>query len=84
MFLETLRLSNFRSFEDETLLFSKDLTILVGENNGGKSNVIDALRLITTPLSKRREIYCETTDIRSARSTAARVGFLSSACAQAA
>jgi putative ATP-dependent endonuclease of OLD family len=64
MFLEALRLNNFRSFDDETLLFSKDLTILVGENNGGKSNVIDALRLITVPLSKRREIYCETTDIR--------------------
>jgi predicted ATP-binding protein involved in virulence len=42
----------------------KDLTILVGENNGGKSNTIDALRLITTPLSGRREIYCESSDIR--------------------
>ena len=64
MFLETLRLNNFRSFEDERICFAKDLTILVGENNGGKSNAIDALRLVTTPLSGRREIYCESTDIR--------------------
>jgi putative ATP-dependent endonuclease of the OLD family len=64
MFLDTLRLNNFRSFEDEQVCFGKDLTILVGENNGGKSNTIDALRLITTPLSGRREIYCESSDIR--------------------
>jgi putative ATP-dependent endonuclease of OLD family len=64
MFLETLRLNNFRSFEDESICFSPYLTILVGENNGGKSNAIDALRLITSPLSRRREIYCESTDIR--------------------
>jgi putative ATP-dependent endonuclease of the OLD family len=42
----------------------KDLTLLVGENNGGKSNAIDAIRLLTTPLGGRREVYCETTDIR--------------------
>jgi len=65
MFPDTLRLNNFRSFEDEQICFGKDLTILVGENNGGKSNTIDALRLITTPLSGRREIYCESSDIRS-------------------
>ena len=64
MFLDTLRLNNFRSFEDEQVCFGKDLTILVGENNGGKSNAVDALRLITTPLSGRREIYCESSDIR--------------------
>ena len=64
MFLDTLRLNNFRSFEDEQICFGKDLTILVGENNGRKSNTIDALRLITTPLSGRREIYCESSDIR--------------------
>ena len=68
MFLDTLRLNNFRSFEDEQICFGKDLTILVGENNGGKSNTIDALRLITTPLSSRREIYCEFLDILAGQS----------------
>ncbi|QWG18171.1 AAA family ATPase [Bradyrhizobium sediminis] len=64
MYLKTLALNNFRSFEQTNIQFSSDLTILVGENNGGKSNAIDAIRLLTTPLGGRRELYCETTDIR--------------------
>jgi len=64
MHLEKLELSNFRSFSNETILLGRDLTIFVGENNGGKSNAIDAIRLITSPLGGRREIYCEQTDIR--------------------
>jgi putative ATP-dependent endonuclease of OLD family len=45
-------------------MLQPDLTILVGENNSGKSNAIDALRLLTPPLSGRRDIYCQLTDIR--------------------
>ncbi|MGB7989163.1 MAG: AAA family ATPase [Candidatus Methylophosphatis roskildensis] len=64
MYLKTLTLSNFRSFEQTDIPLCTDLTILVGENNGGKSNAIDAIRLLTAPLGGRRELYCETTDIR--------------------
>ncbi len=64
MYLKTLTLSNFRSFEQTDIPLCNDLTILVGENNGGKSNAIDAIRLLTAPLGGRRELYCETTDIR--------------------
>ncbi len=64
MQLRHLQLVNFRSFSDETVSFEKTLTVLVGENNGGKSNLIDAIRLISAPLGGRREIYCEQTDIR--------------------
>ena len=64
MYLKELTINNFRSFESATLCLQKDLTILVGENNSGKSNAIDALRLLTPPLSGRREIYCQQTDIR--------------------
>jgi putative ATP-dependent endonuclease of the OLD family len=64
MYLNKLMLNNFRSFEQAEIPLCKDLTILVGENNGGKSNAIDAIRLLTTPLGGRRELYCETTDIR--------------------
>jgi putative ATP-dependent endonuclease of the OLD family len=62
--LEKLTLTNFRSFEQQEIAFCEDLTILVGENNGGKSNAIDAIRLLTSPLSGRRELYCEASDIR--------------------
>ncbi|MFA7335693.1 MAG: AAA family ATPase [Candidatus Obscuribacterales bacterium] len=64
MFLKNLTLTNFRSFEKAEIKLQKDMTIFVGENNGGKSNAIDAIRLLTYPLGGRREIYCESTDVR--------------------
>ncbi len=64
MNLEKLTLRNFRSFDEVEIEFCQGLTVLVGENNGGKSNAIDAIRLVTTPLGGRREIYSELTDIR--------------------
>ena len=64
MYLSELSLDNFRSFSKETVSFEKLLTILIGGNNGGKSNLIDAIRLISSPLSGRRELYCESTDLR--------------------
>ena len=44
--------------------FQEDLTVLVGENNGGKTNVIDAIRLLTAPLNGRRDRYPEEQDLR--------------------
>lgn len=64
MYLSSAKLKNFRSFDDCEIDFQPDLTVLVGENNGGKSNAIDAIRLLTMPLGGRREIYCEPTDVR--------------------
>ena len=59
MHLENLKLTRFRSAASTNISFQPDLTVLVGENNGGKSNVIDAIRLITLPLSGRRDRYAE-------------------------
>lgn len=64
MFLKTVTLRNFRSFDAGEVDLQNDLTVFVGENNGGKSNAIDAIRLLTQPLGGRREIYCEPTDVR--------------------
>src|SRR6266851_3683335 len=64
MYLKNIGLKNFRSFDQGEIELQKDLTIFVGENNGGKSNGIDAIRLLTLPLGGRREIYCEATDVR--------------------
>ncbi len=64
MFLKTIGLKNFRSFDAGEVELQTDLTVFVGENNGGKSNAIDAIRLVTQPLGGRREIYCEPTDVR--------------------
>lgn len=64
MHLQQITLTNFRSFDSCTIDLQSDLTVFVGENNGGKSNAIDAIRLLTAPLGGRREIYCEPTDVR--------------------
>lgn len=64
MYLGGLSISRFRSCDRTTVLFQPDLTVLVGENNGGKSNIIDAIRLLTLPLNGRRERYPEDDDLR--------------------
>jgi putative ATP-dependent endonuclease of OLD family len=64
MHLDSLRLERFRSCPNVTIKLRSDLTVLVGENNGGKSNIIDALRLLTLPLNGRRERYPDDDDLR--------------------
>ncbi|WP_081491143.1 AAA family ATPase [Mycolicibacterium phlei] len=49
MKLSQLTISNFRSCESVSLCLSEDLTVMVGENASGKSAIIDAIRLSTTP-----------------------------------
>lgn len=67
MYLRTLRLTNFRSCYQTTVTFGPTLTLLVGENNSGKSNVIEALRLATAPLNLRRSRYFEADDLSHGR-----------------
>jgi recombinational DNA repair ATPase RecF len=57
MYLAALRLTNFRSCRDVEVKLQRGLTLLVGDNNSGKSNVVDAVRLLTGPLSGRRVRY---------------------------
>ncbi|PSV21484.1 ATP-dependent endonuclease [Photobacterium sp. GB-56] len=46
MYLSELKAQHFRQFEDFSMAFNKGLNLLVGENNAGKSSVIDAIRLV--------------------------------------
>ena len=46
MWIRELRIKNFRKIEDLTVVFPRGLTVLVGENNSGKTAIIDALRLM--------------------------------------
>ena len=46
MRLLNLHIRNFRKIEDLSLIFPKGLTVIVDENNVGKTAIIDALRLI--------------------------------------
>jgi len=69
MYLLKIDIKGFRSYEDAHISFDEHLTALVGENNSGKSNVIDAIRLVTAPLNDRRDRYCEDSDVKDGSET---------------
>lgn len=62
MHLARIGIAGFRSCRSVGIPLQRSLTLLVGENNAGKSNVIEALRLATPPLSGRRARYFEPED----------------------
>ena len=62
MYLSQITLNGFRSCHKTEVKFRPQLTLLVGENNSGKSNIIDAIRMATGPLSGRRQRYFNSDD----------------------
>ena len=47
MFLRSIEINNFRCFgSKQTIEFHKGLNVLVGENDSGKSAVLDAIRIV--------------------------------------
>ncbi len=54
MKLSGIELRNFRSIGDQPVILSpfKKVNILVGKNNSGKSNALEAVRRILTALRK--------------------------------
>lgn len=49
--IRSVQLKNFRGFKDHTVALDQ-LSILVGQNNAGKSTLIDALRLLAVAIRK--------------------------------
>ena len=62
MFLEKFKIQNFRGINDLTLTFNKGLNIIIGENNSGKTRIIDALRLCLGYKDVDRTIYINEND----------------------
>ncbi|MGN0401725.1 MAG: AAA family ATPase [Acetatifactor sp.] len=57
MYLSVLRIKNFRCFDGNahSISFKKGLNVLVGENDSGKSAIMDAIKLVlgtTGPVSR--------------------------------
>ncbi len=48
MYLSSIQIKNFRCFDDNehVICFNPGLTILVGENDSGKSTIMDAIRIV--------------------------------------
>ncbi|MDG9930705.1 MULTISPECIES: AAA family ATPase [unclassified Pseudomonas] len=46
MLVESLRLLNFKKFKDQHFEFNEDVNIFVGDNNAGKSTILEALEIV--------------------------------------
>ncbi|PSB09597.1 DNA replication and repair protein RecF, partial [filamentous cyanobacterium Phorm 46] len=53
MYLKTLHLRQFRNYLDQKVTFDAPKTILVGNNAQGKSNLLEAVELLSTLKSHR-------------------------------
>ncbi len=62
MYLERFIIKNFRGVKDISLTFNKGLNVLIGENNAGKTAIIDALRICLSYGNQRRDIYISRSD----------------------
>lgn len=60
MHIDRLELYSFRNYRRRSFEPSETLTVLVGPNAAGKTNVIEAIQLITTGVSFRRPRWEET------------------------
>lgn len=49
--IESIQLKNYRCFKDVKIKF-KDVTVIVGKNNAGKSSLLEALRLVSLAIRK--------------------------------
>ena len=64
MYIEKVYIRNFRKIGDEGISFNcnKGVNIILGENNTGKSAVIDALRLVLSAGEYRKSFYVKPSD----------------------
>lgn len=58
MYLSLLKIKNFRCFDgnEHIIAFNKGLNVLVGENDSGKSTIMDAIKIVlgTTDMNWHR------------------------------
>ena len=67
MYLEKLDIKNFRTIENLSLTFNKGLNILIGENNSGKTAIVDALSICIGYGNLRRDLYLKDSDFHYQR-----------------
>ncbi len=53
--IDRLYFKNYRGFEEHTISL-RPLTVFVGQNNAGKSTIVEALRLITFVSQKMKNL----------------------------
>lgn len=63
MYISKLIIRNFRAFEFVELSFNKGLNVIIGENNSGKSAIIDALRICLGHGKSDNGIFIQESDL---------------------
>ncbi|WP_306540882.1 ATP-dependent endonuclease [Dysgonomonas sp.] len=63
MYIKQLRIKNFRVFDEVSLYLNKGINIIIGENNSGKTAIIDALRICLGFGKSDTNIYIQESDI---------------------
>lgn len=46
MYIARIRIRNYRCFQDTTVDFQPGLNVIIGENNAGKTTLLNALMLV--------------------------------------
>lgn len=62
MYLKKIRILNYRGINDIELNLNKGLNIIIGENNAGKTAIIDALRICLSYGDQKRDLYVSYSD----------------------
>lgn len=63
MYIREFRIGNFRAIKNLTLFFNKGINIIIGENNAGKTAIIDALRICLGYGKSDTGIYIQESDL---------------------
>lgn len=62
MYLKKFVIKNFRCIKDASINFNEGVNILIGENNSGKTSILDALRVALSYGKQWRDIYVSAND----------------------
>ena len=53
MYLDSVRLRNYRNYENQIIQFDKGMNIIIGNNGEGKTNLLESIYLLSTTRSHR-------------------------------
>jgi putative ATP-dependent endonuclease of OLD family len=62
MYLSSIYIENYKGIKSLVVKFQKDINVIIGENGGCKTSLIDAIRLLYSLGDQQRELYVTSDD----------------------